>query len=180
MKLALANVLTLHATAAFVVPTGSSCLPRVLHLSARSHTPRRVNTVYVSAVEDHMRRARGKVLDEHGCYPLDSNKIDCDSCELNEEFTEYYGEEIWMCVPSDGHQAPRPARHRRNIQMQIHPLGPRVPHAEVPSELGCYPLDANKDACDACELNQEFTDYYGEDIWMCAPMGYDSSGYFPG
>lgn len=29
------------------------------------------------------------------CYPID---LECDMCELNEEFTEHYGEPIWMCA----------------------------------------------------------------------------------
>ena len=38
--------------------------------------------------------------DERVCYPLDLPPDQCEVCELNEIFTEYYGEEIWMCSPS--------------------------------------------------------------------------------
>jgi hypothetical protein len=29
------------------------------------------------------------------CFPVD---WDCDTCERNDELSEYYGEEIWLCV----------------------------------------------------------------------------------
>jgi len=31
------------------------------------------------------------------CYPLDL-PTECEACELHEEFSEYYGEEIWLCA----------------------------------------------------------------------------------
>jgi len=30
------------------------------------------------------------------CYPI--NWEECEECELSEEWTEYYGEEIWLCA----------------------------------------------------------------------------------
>ena len=30
------------------------------------------------------------------CYPLTAKE--CDSCELNEDFSEYYGQPIWLCA----------------------------------------------------------------------------------
>jgi len=30
---------------------------------------------------------------------------------------------------------------------------------------GCYPLEYE---CEACELSQEFSSFYGEDIWLCS------------
>ena len=33
---------------------------------------------------------------EEVCYPI--GQENCDTCELNEDWTEYYGEPIWMCA----------------------------------------------------------------------------------
>jgi hypothetical protein len=29
------------------------------------------------------------------CHPIE---MECDACELNEEWSAYYGEEIWLCA----------------------------------------------------------------------------------
>ena len=34
------------------------------------------------------------------CYPMGLDASQCDSCELNEEWSLYYGEPIWTCVHS--------------------------------------------------------------------------------
>jgi len=32
----------------------------------------------------------------------------------------------------------------------------------------CYPLDLPDDECESCEYHEEFSDYYGEEIWLCS------------
>jgi len=32
---------------------------------------------------------------DHACYPIDLE--DCETCEYNEEHSDYYGEPIWLC-----------------------------------------------------------------------------------
>ena len=34
---------------------------------------------------------------DYECYPI-GDDVACDTCELNEDFSQYYGQAIWMCA----------------------------------------------------------------------------------
>lgn len=38
---------------------------------------------------------------------------------------------------------------------------------DVECDYECYPIGAEV-ACETCELNEDFSEYYGRAIWMCA------------
>ena len=42
----------------------------------------------------------------------------------------------------------------------------------------CYPLDIDDEECETCEFDEDLSDYYGEDIWMCSSSV--ASAYTPG
>jgi len=59
------------------------------------------SAVVFSQVWNHLQgRGRGvhpgaKWVAEPVCYPVD---MECDVCERNDAWSEYYGEEIWLCA----------------------------------------------------------------------------------
>ena len=34
--------------------------------------------------------------EDHLCYPLETN-LTCETCELSDEWSDFYGQPIWMC-----------------------------------------------------------------------------------
>jgi hypothetical protein len=47
-------------------------------------------------------------------------------------------------------------------------FGPRrFEDDDVECDYECYPIGAEV-ACETCELNEDFSEYYGRAIWMCA------------
>ena len=49
----------------------------------------------------------------------------------------------------------------------VNAAGPVVKADPVDRDPVCYPLGMEVQ-CDTCEYNEEWSEYYGEDVWMCA------------
>ena len=89
-----ATLMASHMADAFsqdaITSFGNAMLPLACVLFA-VQTARRIGEA--AAAEGGTEEAAGVQ-----CYPVDLAGDDCETCELNEEFSEYYGEEIWICA----------------------------------------------------------------------------------